>query len=462
MKTIINYLKQLAYLVSMSLMALSLTGCEKDLEVGLPNSQLTGHSVFKDATTAKAALSQVYADIRDNPPFTGTADGLNILLGLYADELKYYGEGGLSSEAFYIHNIQASNSLNAGFWSGAYQAIYECNAILNGLATSPLTKEEQAPLKGEALFLRAFLHFYLANLYGDIPYITTTDYLLNAKVKRQPEGKAYAAMIADLELAKELLLDADEPGQNIYATKGAANTLLSRIYLYRQEWQKSAEAATSVLESSIYTWPDDLSQVFTSNGTGIIWQLPPVEGTITKEAMTFIFETGPPPIVALQPEFVESFEPGDARATQWIGVVTDGNQNWYYPYKYKTRAAGNGPEEFSVLMRLAEVIFVRAEARAHLGDISGAQADLNLVRQRAGLANTSADTADELITAIIQERRHELFTEGHRWFDLKRLGLAASVLQPIKPNWKDTNLLLPLPQEELRLNPNLEPQNPGY
>lgn len=463
MKTKVNYLKHLVYISIVGLMTLSFTGCEKNLDVGLPNSQLTGSNVFKEVSTTRAALSQVYADIRDNPPFIGTLNGVNILLGLYADELKYYGERGLSVETFYIHNIHANNFLTEGFWSGAYQIIYECNAILEGLETSPLTEEEKAPLKGEALFLRAFLNFYLTNLYGDIPYITTTDYRMNTKVKRKPQEEVYVAMIADLRQAKQLLSKTNLVRKNIYATKGAVNTLLARIYLYHHEWQKSAEAATSVLESVSYTWPDDLSQVFTTNGTGVIWQLPPVKGTITKEAMTFIFETGPPPTVALQAEFVESFEPADARATQWIGSVTEGDQNWYYPYKYKTRIAGNGPEEFSVLMRLAEVVLIRAEARAHLGDIAGAQSDLNQVRQRAGLANTQANTKNELVTAILHERRHELFTEqGHRWFDLKRTELAASVLQPIKPNWKNTDRLFPVPQRELKLNPNLEPQNPGY
>ena len=86
-----------------------------------------------------------------------------------------------------------------------------------------------------------------------------------------------------------------------------------------------------------------------------------------------------------------------------------------------------------------------------------------MIRMRAGLEGTVADTEMELMTAVLEERRHELFTEqSHRWFDLKRTERAAEVLQPIKPNWRNTDILFPLPQEELRLNPNLKPQNPGY
>jgi len=438
-------------------------GCEKNLEVGLPNSQLTGVSVFENTATARAALSKIYADLRDTPPLTGTADGMSLLLGLYADELGYYGTGGLSIETFYIHNIQENNSLTSGFWNGSYQMIYQCNALLEGLEKSPISEEEKNPLQGEALFLRAYLHFYLLNLFGDIPFVNTTDYTTNATVARQPEEEVYSTIIADLQMARELLLPTDQSGQFIYATKGAANSLLARIYAYRQQWPEALAAASAVLEDSPQTWTDDLSQVFVSSGPSIIWQLPPVEGLTTAEAQNFIFESTPPPLVALQPEFIESFEPNDARLTFWVGMVTDGTQSWYYPHKYKTRTVGEGPEEYSVLMRLAEIVLIRAEARIKLGDYSGAKADINMIRMRAGLEGTVADTEMELMTAVLEERRHELFTEqSHRWFDLKRTERAAEVLQPIKPNWRNTDILFPLPQEELRLNPNLKPQNPGY
>ena len=96
-------------------------------------------------------------------------------------------------------------------------------------------------------------------------------------------------------------------------------------------------------------------------------------------------------------------------------------------------------------------------------DIVGAQSDLNAIRNRAGLANTMASTQNEILDAIINERRFELFTEqGHRWFDLKRLGKADEILGQFKPNWKATDVRLPIPESELDTNPNLLPQNPGY
>lgn len=112
---------------------------------------------------------------------------------------------------------------------------------------------------------------------------------------------------------------------------------------------------------------------------------------------------------------------------------------------------------------MEEQYLIRAEARAYQVNISGAQEDLNIIRNRAGLSDTSATTQQDLLSAILQERRLELFTEiGHRWFDLKRTGQAGTVLAPLKPAWQERNLLLPIPETELILNPNLQPQNPGY
>jgi hypothetical protein len=98
-----------------------------------------------------------------------------------------------------------------------------------------------------------------------------------------------------------------------------------------------------------------------------------------------------------------------------------------------------------------------------MGDIAGGRQDLNAVRNRAGLNNSEVSTAEQLRDAVISERRFELFTEfGNRWFDLKRTQKAEQILSPIKPGWKNTDLLLPIPEAEILANPNLNPQNPGY
>jgi len=134
-----------------------------------------------------------------------------------------------------------------------------------------------------------------------------------------------------------------------------------------------------------------------------------------------------------------------------------------FAHKYKAIFSVTESLEYSILFRLAEQYLIRAEARAQLGNSIGSQNDLNLIRSRAGLPDISVNTREELLIAILHERFVEFFTEqGHRWFDLKRMDKAKEVLSPLKNNWKDTDILLPLPEMELELNPSLKPQNSGY
>ena len=126
---------------------------------------------------------------------------------------------------------------------------------------------------------------------------------------------------------------------------------------------------------------------------------------------------------------------------------------------------GNEPEasEYSIVMRLAELYLIRSEAQVQLGQLTSAAADLNTVRKRAGLEEVTATPSAELLEFIIQERRHEFFTEmGTRFFDLKRTGQVNAVLGTVKSGWDPDDALLPLPESELLINPNLSPQNPGY
>ena len=115
------------------------------------------------------------------------------------------------------------------------------------------------------------------------------------------------------------------------------------------------------------------------------------------------------------------------------------------------------------MLRLAEQYLIRAEARARQGNIPGAQQDLNSIRNRAGLPNTTTSGPTEILEAIMEERQRELFTEGgHRWLDLKRTGRTTEVLAPLKPLWDPTDVLWPIPEDEIFNNSNLLPQNPGY
>jgi hypothetical protein len=115
------------------------------------------------------------------------------------------------------------------------------------------------------------------------------------------------------------------------------------------------------------------------------------------------------------------------------------------------------------MLRLAEQYLIRAEARARQGELIGAKEDLNFIRNNAGLGNTTAVTATEIVDAVINERRYEFFTEtGLRFFDLQRTGKLDAILSSVKPGWNSTDQYWPVPQSELLINPNLAPQNAGY
>ncbi|MBP4139784.1 RagB/SusD family nutrient uptake outer membrane protein [Flavobacterium cupreum] len=443
---------------------LTLSACESFTEVGTPQSQLTTPAVFESINTADAAMGDIYARLREDSMVAGTLNGLSSLLSNYSDEMQYTGSS-IEIMQFNNHTITPSNSLITGLWNSTYSQIYAANLMLEGLQNSTaLTDNEKARLSGEALFIRGYLHFYLINIFGDVPYITTTDYVANSVTSKTPHEQVWQNIIADLTQA-ETLLPVEYPSQEkVRVNKAVAAAFLARIYLYREDWANAAAKATAVIDNPNYIWVDDTSQEFLRESTATIWALHPgTPGLNTKDARTFIFSSGPPSKPSLAASFVTGFESGDLRRTQWVRTVSNSSGSWYSSYKYKKPLGTASSEEYTILFRLAEQYLIRAEANAHLSNISDCQADLNKIRNRAGLSNTTASTETELLEAIAKERRFEFFTEqGHRWFDLKRTGKATEVLSPIKSGWEDTQIILPLPQSELLLNGNLLPQNPGY
>ena len=186
-----------------------------------------------------------------------------------------------------------------------------------------------------------------------------------------------------------------------------------------------------------------MKKVFLKDCSTAIFQLKPkAEGHNTEEAISFLFSIAPPPAYALSVNLIQAFELGDLRREFWVSEVNDGNQNYYHSYKYKAFDLLGGTVEHSVIFRLGEQYLIRAEAKAKQGNINGAAEDLDKIRNRAGLINTNAQDIESLMAAIIHERRIEFFTElGHRWFDLKRNGMADEVLSGIKIGWRPTDVL---------------------
>jgi hypothetical protein len=169
----------------------------------------------------------------------------------------------------------------------------------------------------------------------------------------------------------------------------------------------------------------------------------------------------------LSDQLVNSFDPGDQRRVSWVDSVVVDKVVYYYPYKYKINTEGAPVSEYLMMLRLAEVYLVRAEARAEQGNLAGATADVNLIRARAGLGPTNAGTGQGLLTAIWHERQVELFTEsGHRWLDLKRTGTVDAVMSVVTPlkgggTWQSYQQWYPVSPGDIQLDPNLT-QTAGY
>lgn len=437
--------------------------CDNFVEVDLPKSQLTSNAVFEDAETANAAMAGLHTKLRMNGILAGSATGLSSMLGLYTDEFNYYQPNSVSN--LFNNSLTAGTPQVSDIWNQSYNQIYVANSIIEGIEKSTaITHDQKNQLMGEALFVRAILHFTLTGIYGNIPYAATTDYITNSKISKVPTGQIYQNALEDLKRAADLLPEKYISNERIRPNRSAVKALLARLYLYMKLYPEASAAASSVINNPLYKKESNLDRIFLKGSTETIWQLMPgTAGANTQEGDLYIFKVGPPPIVGLREEFINSFEPQDKRKTQWTATVTNGNQRWYYAYKYKQDQPTASSLEYSIVLRLAEQYLIRSEARAFQGDLAGAKEDLNIIRNIAGLSNTDALSSEDIIADILQQRRFELFTEfGQRFFDLKRFGKLDEALSTLKPGWDANDRLWPIPVLELNSNPNLNPQNQGY
>lgn len=443
------------------------TGCRKFVETGPPLHELTSGVVFENDQSALSALAGIYARINAGPQ-NMLCGGVSLYAGLYADEI-YNTTTNATYDPFYKNSLLATtNAAGSRFWSHIYPVIYHCNALLEGVSQSQnITDSLSKQLKGEAKLVRALCYYYLVQLYGDVPYVTSTDYRINSVMPRTSTATILLQLEADLQEAT-LQLPAQIINSNGRPNKWSAKGLLSRVYMLERKFAAAEAECSDIISSGLFALVSNPANVFLVNSKETIWQLMPV-GTAqvnSPEGNIFIPSSATArPSFALSSHLINQFAGNDLRRTNWLRTVTVNTISYTYPYKFKVRTSATITEA-NILLRLAEIYLMRAEARAEQSRLSGtdgALADVNIIRARAGLPGISANTISEALDAIEHERRLELFSEwGHRYFDLKRREKANSVLGLIKsPNWEPNDLLWPIPQSELNLNVFLT-QNPGY
>jgi hypothetical protein len=336
-------------------------------------------------------------------------------------------------------------------WDNFYRVIDQANRVLKFVPEIPLSQYTSANASavqqkflGEAYFLRAFTYFYISRIWGDVPLVlqTVADPTLGKPLPRTSAAQVLDQAIKDIEAAiPKLTWTSTTTERAVRANLGAAYALLAHIYAWRGDYTKSASAADSVILKGGYTYVPranfttifkgqssegifEISQNKTNEGyaTGI--------GSRTSKAPYLLSVTGnssmPLDASNLYTRFFTDTA-NDLRAKKGMAFLgtTDPITIKYSDNNFVTYTGPNSTSPVLlhniVIFRLADIKLLRAEALAATGNTGGARTILNEVRAQAGLTASTATDAD-LFEAIIDERGRELFIEGHRYYDLVRLG----------------------------------------
>lgn len=479
-------------------LAAMLPSCDDYLDLK-PLSVTTTDNAYNTADDAEAALVGAYDSFSQEYYIWD-----NILFNDVISD-NYYA-GGDNPEIYAIEdlNITPTNSRLWNNWSQIYNAISKANIVLQKV---PGINDPQLDLSGrrnqilgEASFLRAYHYYQLAKMWGGVPLITepvASTAPSETQVPRATLEEVYAQIVSDLEFAVQNLPDAysdDASVNKARATKGAANALLAKVYaqMPTPDYNKVLEHANAVINSPAgyallenyndlwdgnhYNNAESIMEVQFVGGTEANWGpqllLPPSlsgdtwrkfvvpsqdlvkafddEGDIERKNATILFETAP-----------------------WSDEFWSVEVGGTIPFAYKWKSAnGWASTNRQYLLRLADIILLKAEALNALGRTEEARAEIDRVRDRAGLAPTPAADQAEMRMAILNERRLELAQEAQRWDDLRRYGVAVEVMNSLNEidlrsnTVKDYNMTpeevwLPIPQSERNRNPQLG-QNPGY
>ncbi|WP_239541036.1 RagB/SusD family nutrient uptake outer membrane protein [Cryomorpha ignava] len=444
-----NYLKSTLLVIALLFSAFSCNVLDVE-----PQNSIPADEAFKDKAGIERGIFGAYSTLQYFGYYGRT---YGIFSDLAADNLAQPIDG-TASEYREVdnNNILPENGSVAGIWSACYDGINVANNVIEKVpAMSDMSAEEKNRALGELYFIRALDHFNALNYFGAVPIkITPTIGVDDLNVPRNSVDQVYAQIISDLTFAAEHL--PASTSQKIRATKYAAVGLLARVYLYKKDYAMAADMAGKVISEGGYTLLDDYAAIFDGDGSAeTIFEV-----DFTTLDRNRIAEYNFPKTLNGRREVeptqsvLDAYEIGDERYNASIAF----DAALAYPIKYDDLSTG--ADNF-IVIRLGEMYLIRAEAEArNNGDIGMIKDDIDEIRLRANLSETSASTYPALLLQIEKDRRIELAFEGHRWFDLVRTGRAIEVL----PNVNSTNqTLFPIPSSELQTNTNSGmTQNPGY
>lgn len=439
-------------------LTLAFSSCKQFLEVQ-PSLQVDADEAITDAGTAETAVNGMYHLLGADGYYGSNFPALSYLSG---GDVQWTGSQAAPHEIT-LHQTTSDNAYVASAWQAIYRTILSANYILAkvpGIQDPLFSEQTRDQYLGEAHFVRALGYFDLVRGWGGVQLILTptnspSDH---AGVKRSTADETYAQVLADLQQAETLLPETTDRNR---ATRRTVWALLARYYLYRRQWDSAAIYATRIIQDhSDYQLLKPYSAFFANNAAGTAesvfeisyspsstnghsnWWLPPALGGRREWA----------PTDALV-KLLNDPQVGGNRKALIAQTAPPGNL-WYGQLYYRT-PTGTDP---AYVIRLSELYLIRSEAYARLGQLSGALADLNAVRDRALVPDIAPGISQgALIQQIQDERRVEFPFETDRWFNLVRTGGVAAALDIADAN----KYLFPIPTTELLVDKALT-QNPGY
>ena len=462
------------------LLLLSSFSCNKALDVADPES-LSPEQVFAEVGGFESVLFSAYNRVHN---FEWMGQNGIIAPDVLADNLDFNNRT-FNYESEYVNAVRA----HMGRWE-LYVGINDLNLIFSKIDDlTDLTEEEETlrnQIKGEAYFLRALYYHDLAKVYGYEPGQEVDGFNLTVPIRTTPTEDVSDALVtnaratnteiyelieADLNQAINLLTD--NTIAPLRVGKATAHALMARVQLFKSDFAAAAQQADQALNQTT-------AELTTVENFEAAWEMiPHPEALFEAEiratdwstvdganrsicTMTNNTSSSSQYILVGSPELLTLLdrEPTDIRHSIWTVEpdIPNGTRKCN-----KWRGEQGDFRENIPIIRYAEVLLIAAEGYARNREDTNAQNRINELRIARGLTATTLTEA-ALIDLIMKERRVELALEGHRWFDLKRLGMdipitAASNAPTL--SYTDFRILADIPQSELSLN-QLLIQNPGY
>lgn len=454
-------LRQLAPAAAL-LPLLAAAGCNPDKVLSVqPSNVVAAPRAISDAVSASAAVAGMYTNLQFDPnqtPWYYSSD-FTVLGDLSGDNTRHSGTFITYRQADQ-NNLLADNGTIATMWRAIYAGINAANSVLAQLpkTTAYLDSTARKQYAGEAFFLRALGHHNATKLWGAVPVVlapisTPAD---AGQVVTSDTAAVYRQILADLDSAERVIGNGRRTRQ---ASLGAVRALRTRVLLYRRDYAGTVAAAQSVAAMG-YQLAPSYAGLFAATGSDTpedIFRLR--YNDQNTNSLSFYYypgSLGGRREVAPDASLRNAYPAGDARLAYNLGVTGGGT---VYGNKYRSVT---GTEHLHVI-RYAEVLLAQAEALARLGQLAEAVVPLNAVRARAGVAayvvGTGATAQQDLVNAVIAERRLELAFEGDRWPDMVRTGQALTFLAA--KGAPASQALYPIPQRDRDTAPGLT-QNPGY